>query len=224
LNPPVERLKELAGRRAADSVECGMCVGLGSGSTVRYTIIALGERELDITCVASSEESAQRAARAGLKVVPPDAVRHLDVAIDGADEVDPRFNLIKGGGGAHAREKVVAAMAERFIVVVDESKLVSALGAFGLPIEALPFSPEVVSASVMEMGAAQVTRRPMLSDNGNVLLDAAFGVIAEPAILAGRLSSIPGLVDHGLFLAELVDRVVVAGASGIRELIRPHDD
>jgi ribose 5-phosphate isomerase A len=221
LQPPVERLKELAGRRAAEYVEGGMRVGLGSGSTVRYTILALGERQLDITCVATSEKSATLAAEVGLRVVPPDSLGHVDVAVDGADEVDPHFNLVKGGGGAHTREKIVASMADRFIVVVDEAKLVPRLGAFGLPLEALPFAPGVVVARVMELGAAQVSRRPEPSDNGNVLLDAAFGSIDDPGELARRLAEVPGLVDHGLFPAEMVERVVVAGAGGVRELIRP---
>jgi len=221
MEPPVERLKELAGRRAAEHVECGMLVGLGSGSTVHHTIVALGERRLEVTCVATSERSTRLAVQVGLKVVPPDAVRRLDVAVDGADEVDPRFNLVKGGGGAHSREKVVAAMADRFIVVVDESKLKPALGAFGLPLEVLAFAPEVVAARIMTLGAAQVTRRPEPSDNGNVLLDAAFGEIRDPAALAAKLDGVPGLVDHGIFLAEMVERVVVAGPNGVRELIRP---
>jgi ribose 5-phosphate isomerase A len=143
------------------------------------------------------------------------------VALDGADEVDAHFNLIKGGGGAQAREKIVAAMADRFIVVVDEAKLVETLGAFGLPLEVLPFAPDVVAEDVMKLGAMQVARRTEPSDNGNVLLDAAFGLIADPAGLARRLESVPGLVAHGLFPSELVERVIVAGTDGVRELIRP---
>lgn len=215
------RLKELAGRRAAEHVESGMRVGLGSGSTVFYTIIALGERELDVQCVATSERTARIAAEVGLEVVPPDVARHLDVAVDGADEVDAHFNLIKGGGGAHAREKVVAAMADRFLVVVDEAKLVQTLGAFALPLEVLPFAPEVVAEDVMELGARQVIRRQEPSDNGNVLLDAAFGRIEDPEALAARLAAVPGLVAHGLFPCEMVERVIVAGTEGVRELIRP---
>jgi len=198
-----------------------MRVGLGSGSTVYYTIIALGERELDVQCVATSKKTARIAAEVGLEVVPPDEARHLDVAIDGADEVDSRFNLVKGGGGAHAREKIVAAMADRFIVVVDEAKLVETLGAFGLPLEVLPFAPDVVAEAVMGLGAKQVVRRTGPSDNGNVLLDAAFGLIFDPPGLARRLEALPGLVAHGLFPCEMVERVVVAGAEGVRELIRP---
>ncbi len=217
---PLERAKELAGRRAADYVEDGMRVGLGTGSTVHHTILALGERRPRITCAATSERTRELATRLGLEVVGPDEISHLDLAIDGADEVDPDFNLVKGGGGAHTREKVVAAMADRFIVVVDESKLVEGLGAFGLPIEALPFAPGVVAARVRELGASELVRRPEPSDNGNVLMDAKFGSIDDPPGLAARLSAIPGLVEHGLFLRDMVERVVIAGSDGVRERVR----
>src|SRR5262245_16215949 len=132
---PRAAAKEAAGRRAAAYVTDGMKVGLGTGSTVHFTIVALGERKPDIVCAATSERTRALATDLGVKVVPPDDLVELDIAIDGADEVDSRFNLIKGGGGAHTREKVIANMARRFIVVVDEAKLVDTLGAFGLPLE-----------------------------------------------------------------------------------------
>jgi len=220
VSDPRERAKELAGRRAAEYVEDGMRVGLGTGSTVRHTILTLGERKPDITCVATSVETHELATELGLKVVPPDEVGALDIAIDGADEVDPAFDLIKGGGGAQTREKIVARMAARFIVVVDESKLVDRLGAFGLPLEVLGFAPDVVAAVVRSMGASEVTRRERSSDGGNVLMDARFGSIADPAGLARDLDAVPGLVDHGLFLGAWVERVVVAGPDGVREPAR----
>ena len=213
-----DEAKQRAGRRAADYVEDGMRVGLGTGATVHHTIVALGERKPDITCVATSERTRELAEKLGLRVVPPDRVGALDLAVDGADEVDPRLNLIKGGGGAHTREKIVAQMAARFIVVVDESKLVERLGAFGLPLEVLPFAPEVVATRVREMGATAVTRRAEPSDNGNLLMDAAFPLIEDPAALAARLERIPGLLEHGLFLSDCVERVIVAGAGGVREI------
>jgi ribose 5-phosphate isomerase A len=216
-----EAAKERAGRRAADYVESGMRVGLGTGSTVHFTILALGERKPDVVCVATSERTRRLASELGLRVAAPDEVGRLDLAIDGADEVDPDLNLVKGGGGAHAREKIVARMAARFIVVVDEAKLVERLGAFGLPLEALPFAPGVVAEQVRALGAARVTRREALSDNGNVLLHAHFGPIADPPGLARALDEIPGLVEHGLFPGAMVERVVVAGAAGLREIERP---
>ncbi|MDJ0848166.1 MAG: ribose-5-phosphate isomerase RpiA [Myxococcota bacterium] len=220
MSDPVERAKEAAGRHAADYVEDGMRVGLGTGSTVHHTILALGERKPRITCVATSVRTQELATRLGLEVVTPDDLVHLDVAIDGADEVDPDFNLVKGGGGAHTREKVVAAMADRFIVVVDESKLVETLGAFGLPIEALPFAPGVVADRVRALGASELVTRPEPSDNGNVLMDARFAAIDDPAGLAARLSAIPGLVEHGIFVREMVERVVIAGSEGVSERVR----
>ena len=213
--------KERAGRRAAELVENEMKVGLGTGSTVNYTIRALGDRALDITCVATSERTRILAEEHGLRVVDPDGIAGLDIAIDGADEVDPGRNLVKGGAGAHTREKIVAQMADRFVVVVDESKMVDALGPFGLPLEVLPFAPAVVAARVQALGASAVTVRDEPSDNGNVLMDAQFGVIREPAVLAGRLEAIPGLVEHGLFLGDGVERVIIGGPDGVREVVRP---
>lgn len=220
MSDPRAHAKELAGRRAAEYVTDGMRVGLGTGSTVHFTILALGERRPDIVCAATSERTRTLAGDLGLRVVPPDELLQLDLAIDGADEVDARFNLIKGGGGAHLREKIIANMARRFIVVVDEVKLVDTLGAFPLPLEVLPFAPAVVAEQVRALGAQAVTTRAARSDNGNLLMDAAFARIADPAALAARLAAIPGLIEHGLFLADMVERVVVAGADGVRERVR----
>ncbi len=215
-----EALKQLAGRRLAEYVEDGMSVGLGTGSTVRQALLALGERKPEIRCVASSERTHQLAASLGLTVLHPGELCRLDLAIDGADEVDPQLNLLKGGGGAHTREKIVAAMAERFLVAVDESKLVERLGAFPLPIEVLPFAQEVVAEWIRELGADPIDVRAERSDGGNVLLDAHFGAIDDPAELAARLAALPGLVEHGLFPRRMVERVIVAGRSGLREIVR----
>jgi ribose 5-phosphate isomerase A len=215
--------KETAGRNAANYVESGMRVGLGTGSTVRWTIVELGERagrgDLDIVCTATSIQTGDLATELGLRVIEPDEIVSLDIAIDGADEVDPALNLTKGGGGAHTREKLVAQMARRFIVVVDESKLVAQLGPFGTPLEVLDFAPGVVEARLLALGAKEVTSRDHRSDNGNLLRDAHFGTIADPDMLAAHLEQIPGIVDHGLFRAAMVERVVVARADGtVREL------
>ena len=220
MSDPRAAAKEAAGRRAAGYVTDGMRVGLGTGSTVHFTIVALGERKPDIVCCATSERTRALATALGLRVVPPDELLTLDIAIDGADEVDARFNLIKGGGGAHLREKIIATMARRFVVVVDEAKLVETLGAFALPLEVLPFAPAVAAEQVRALGAQAVTTRVTRSDNGNLLMDAAFDRIEDPAALAARLAAIPGIVEHGLFLAPMVERVVVAGADGVRELVR----
>lgn len=211
--------KEAAGRHAAGYVESGMHVGLGTGSTVHWTIVELGERALDIVCTATSVQTHDLATSLGMTVVTPDEVGHLDIAIDGADEVAPAFHLTKGGGAAHTREKIVAAMADRFVVVVDESKLVPALGPFGTPLEVLDFAPGVVAAAVTALGAAEVTTRDRRSDNGNLVMDAHFGTIDDPVALAARLSAVPGIVEHGIFPGAMVERVVVAGTDATRELV-----
>jgi ribose 5-phosphate isomerase A len=214
----VKRAKELAGRHAASYVKDGMRVGLGTGSTVHHAIVALGERRADIVCVATSERTRVLANEVGLQVVAPDDLGSLDIAIDGADEVDPDLNLVKGGGGALTREKIVAEMAARFIVVVDESKLVPRLGAFGLPLEVLRFAPKVFSERVRALGATRVVAQSEQSDNGQLLFRAEFGEIREPARLAAALDALPGLIEHGLFLGPCVERVVVGGQEGVREI------
>ena len=208
------RAKDAAGRQAAGYVTDGMKVGLGTGSTVHFTILELGDRQPDIVCTATSKATEELARSLGLTVVSPDEIGSLDIAIDGADEVDPDLNLTKGGGGAHTREKVVAAMADRFIVVVDDSKLVDHLGPFGTPLEVLDFAPGVVAAAVEALGATRVTTRKVRSDNGNLLLDAHFGPIDDPVALAAALAGIPGIVEHGIFAGTMVERVVIAGADG----------
>jgi ribose 5-phosphate isomerase A len=210
--------KEAAGRRAATYVMDGMRVGLGTGSTVHFTIVALGERQPDITCTATSRQTHELAASLGLRVVEPDEIGHLDLTVDGADEVDPDFNLTKGGGGAHTREKIVAQMSDRFIVVVDQSKLVDHLGPFGTPLEVLDFAPRVVAARVAALGATEVITRQARSDNDNLLMDAHFGRIDDPGRLAAQLAAVPGLVEHGLFAGSSVERIVVAGPDGVREV------
>ena len=212
--------KEAAGRQAATYVSNGMRVGLGTGSTVHFTIVALGEQALDIRCTATSDQTHDLATSLGLVVVSPDEIGALDIAIDGADEVDPQFNLTKGGGGAHTREKLVAQMAPRFIVVVDQSKLVDHLGPFGTPLEVLDFAPGIVIDRVRALGARDVTTRDRPSDNGNLLMDARFGVIDDPLSLAADLAAVPGIVEHGIFPGAMVERVVVAGGDGVHELVR----
>lgn len=218
--PPSEqdREKELVGRHAATFVTDGMKVGLGTGSTVSWTVLELGERRPDIVCTATSTRTRHLATQRGLKVVTPDELGTLDVAIDGADEVDPDLNLTKGGGGALTREKIVSHMADRFIVVADHTKLVERLGAFGTPMEVLPFAPGVVARRLRALGAADVRIREGGSDNGNLLVDAHFGLVDDPASLAARLSAIPGIVEHGLFLAEQVHLVLVAKGDRVREI------
>lgn len=215
-----DQAKERAGRHAATYVTDGMRVGLGTGSTVHWTIVDLGERALNIICTATSIQTHELGTSLGLTMRTPDEIGTLDIAIDGADEVDPDLNLTKGGGGAHTREKLVAQMSPRFIVVVDESKLVEYLGPFGTPLEVLAFAPGVVASRVAALGATSLTTREKPSDNGNLIVDAQFGAITDPAALARQLEAVPGIVEHGIFLAPMVERVVVAGLDEVRELVR----
>lgn len=219
--PGQDELKRSAGVQAASYVTAGMRVGLGTGSTVRFTIEAIAAAGVDVVCTATSVQTHELATGLGLEVVTPDAIGALDIAIDGADEVDPALNLTKGGGGALTREKVVAQMASRFVVVVDETKLVDVLGAFGTPLEVLDYAPGVVEARVRALGATGVSVRAARSDNANLLMDASFGpTITDPTALGAELSAIAGVVEHGLFPATLVERVVVAGSAGVHELTR----
>lgn len=211
--------KEQAGRSAARYVSDGMRVGLGTGSTVHWTIVELGERRPDIVCTATSVQTHELATSLGLRVVAPDEIGHLEVAIDGADEVDPAFNLTKGGGAAHTREKIVAAMADRFIVVVDDTKLVDALGPFGTPLEVLDFAPGVVAGAVRRLGAREVTTRERRSDNANLVMDARFDRIDDPVALGAALAAVPGLVEHGIFPGSMVERVVIASPDGVDERV-----
>jgi ribose 5-phosphate isomerase A len=215
--------KAAVGRRAAGEVQDGMRVGLGSGSTVHHAIVALGERGADITCVATSAATEHLAREVGLRLAPLDDLLTLDIAIDGADEVDPVFNLTKGGGGAHVREKIVARAARRFVVIVDESKLVDRLGAFGTPLELLDFAPATAAVQVRELGAREVLVRPGRSDGGNVLALARFERIDDPVALGRALDGVPGMVGHGIFPGDMVDTVLVAGGGRVRALERARD-
>lgn len=206
----LEAEKALAARRAIDEVETGMLVGLGTGSTMAYAIRELGARVakgLRIKAVATSSTSEALARSLGIELLPGPDVASVDLAIDGADEIDPALNAIKGGGGALLREKVVAASADRMIVIVDSSKPVERLGRFKLPLEVLPFASAWVTRSLKELGVDVGPRMrdgaPYLTDQGNYIFDAPFNTIDDPASLAAALDRIPGIVEHGLFLTEI---------------------
>lgn len=190
-----------------------MRVGLGTGSTAHWFILGVAARAregLRVTCCATSEATAQLASSHGLDVreLGPGGV---DLAGDGADAVDPDLRLIKGGGGAHVREKIVAAAADRFIVLVDESKLCDVLPGW-IPIEIVPYGWERTVTALASLGAT-VTLRDTRSDNGNVLADCRFGSMEDPEGLAARLDAVPGVVGHGLFLG-MTDLLLVARADG----------
>lgn len=214
--------KRQAAERALEYVQNGQIVGLGTGSTAEHAIRGLADRVrqgLRVTGVPTSDVSARLARDLGIPVVDLNDVESIDVTIDGADEVDPRFNLIKGAGGAHTREKLVARATRRQVIVVDSSKLVPVLGGvFPLPVEVLPFGWRMAQRGLTSLGSDAVLRiagdAPMVTDNGNYLIDCHFVGIADPATLETAIKQLPGVVECGLFVG-LTDTLVVAGPDGI---------
>ncbi len=213
--------KRRAGEHAATVVEDGMVVGLGTGSTAAHAIRALGaavDDGLDIEGVPTSFQSRQLAIEEGVPVVDLDEVGGVDLAIDGADQIADG-QLIKGGGAAHAREKIVDAAADRFLVVADPSKQVKTLD-HAVPVEVLPAARPVVERRLQELGGEPSLRTaerkdgPVVTDNGNVVLDCEFGTIDVPGTLAERLATVPGIVEHGLFV-DLADEVHVGTAEDV---------
>ena len=204
--------KRIAAEAAVREVRDGMCVGLGTGSTVAFAIDALAGRVHDglrVTAVATSERSAAQASAAGIAVRDFADVASVDLTIDGADEIDARFFAIKGAGGAMLREKVVAAASRRMVVIADASKHVEAIGAAAsLPVEVLPFACAFVRERLEALGG-RVTLRDGRTDNGNLILDVDFDAFPDPAALAAAIDGIPGALGHGLFLDE-VDAVYIA--------------
>ena len=222
-------LKQQAGEYAAAFVESGMIVGLGSGSTAIFATRRIAERihsgELtDILAVPTSLATEAAAIELGIPLTILAEHPRIDITIDGADEIDPNFNLIKGGGGAHLREKIGAQATERLGIVADDSKLVDQLGAsWAVPVEVIPFGWQSQAAYLASLGAAPKLRMdsdaPFETDQGNIILDADFGRIADPAALDITLNARAGLVEHGLFINMTKD-VVVASGDGIRHLRR----
>lgn len=200
----VEDEKRAAAEQAAGLVEDGMTVGLGTGTTVAYLLPVLVARRLNLRCVATSPGTEQAARKLGFSLEPFDALDRLDLTIDGADQIDPAGWLVKGGGAAHTREKVVAAASDRFVVIGSSDKLVEAI-APPVPLELLPFG---VRATLRALGPAELRRVPP-SPDGGVIAD-YLGPVEDPGDLADRLAAVPGVVEHGLFSPELVSEILVA--------------
>ena len=198
-----EREKQVAAEAAAELVENGMTVGLGTGSTVAYLLPALAKRSLSIVCAATSPATEHAARELGLRIEDVTSIDRFDITIDGADQVSPDGWLVKGGGGAHTREKIVAGAADRFVVIVDSSKPVPALHA-PVPLELLSFG---LRATIRQVAPASLRDVP-LSPDGGVIAD-YHGPVEDPAALAVRLSSTPGVVAHGLFPPQMVAMVLV---------------
>lgn len=202
-----DREKQIAAEAAADLVQDGMVVGLGTGSTALFALRKLGQRVregLKMEGVPSSNWAAETASKEGIPLVGFDKVTRLDLALDGADEFDPGLNMIKGGGGALFREKIVAASADKLVIFTDASKQVKTLGAFPLPVEVNPFGWQVVARKITELGANVALRggekAPFVSDNQGYILDCAFGAIADPPGLEAALKDIVGVMETGLFV------------------------
>jgi ribose 5-phosphate isomerase A len=211
----VEYEKRAAAEAAAALVEDGSTVGLGTGSTAAYLLPVLARRRLDLRCVASSPATEKAARELGLEVDTFDRLERLDIAIDGADQVDPAGWLVKGAGGAHTREKVVASAAERFVVIVSSNKLVDALSA-PVPLELLAYG---VRSTLRRLGQAVLREVPPSPDRG--LIADYLGEIDDPAALAARLASTPGVVEHGLFGPELVAEILVGRELEVERIVPP---
>lgn len=221
-------LKKLAAARALKLVRPGMRLGLGTGSTAKHFVDLLGQRVadgLDVICVSTSEVTEAQARSLSIPMSTLDETPELDLTIDGADEVDRELRLIKGGGAALLREKIVASASARMVVIADDSKLVERLGRFPLPIEVVPFGLEVtrraIVAAIGSVGATGdlvLRRKPdgsvLLTDGGHYILDAHLGAIAQPEALAAALALIPGVVEHGLFLG-LASAAILASTTGL---------
>jgi ribose 5-phosphate isomerase A len=219
--------KEAAGRAAAKLVRDGDIVGLGTGSTAYFAVVALGERVkagLKIIGIPTSVRTADLARAVGIPLTTLDEHPEIDITIDGADEVDPKLNLIKGGGGALTREKVIATASKKMVVVADSSKIVPVLGKFPLPVEVIAFARTLVERKIVSLGGSPKLRAkpdgsPYLTDNGNEILDCSFGKIADPPALARELNGTPGVVEHGLFIG--LAKLAIVGRGNSVEEIRP---
>ena len=222
-----DEYKQVAAHKALELVQDGMLIGLGSGSTARHFTEGLGRlvaEGLKVRGVPTSRATAELAAERGIPIVT-ELVGQIDLTVDGADEVDPSLNLIKGRGGALSREKLVAAASKRFVIVVDESKLVKQLGNGVLPVEVLPFLWRSTAERVTALGVSLVLRGgeevPFVTDNGNLILDVSVeGGIKNPTDLGVELKKVTGVVEHGLFVG-MTDTVIVAGPDGPKAIGRP---
>jgi ribose 5-phosphate isomerase A len=229
--------KRQAAARAVAMVHSGMRLGLGTGTTAAHFVDLLAERVrqgLDVIAVPTSEATRAQAERLGIPLTTLEETPRLDLTVDGADEIDTELRLIKGGGGALLREKIVAAASERLVVIADKSKAVARLGRFPLPIEVVRFGLASTHLHIVEQAKdagcfGRIVQRmardgtPFVTDNSNFILDCAFDEIEEPEILADALAVIPGVVEHGLFLG-LADVAILAGEGGIEEISAPQDD
>lgn len=221
--------KKTAAAMALAHVKPGMALGLGSGSTAEWFVRLLGERlrgeALDIACAATSRRTETLARQEGIPLRPLDEFERLDLTVDGADEIDPALNLIKGGGACHLIEKIVATASNDLIIIADESKLVPVLGAFPLPVEIATLGWRTTMRRLADaLGDIPMARRggddPTLTDENNYIVDCRMGQIADAQTLAATLSAIPGVVEHGLFLG-MASRALIGGVDGTAREVLP---
>ncbi|CAM4439087.1 ribose 5-phosphate isomerase A [Paenibacillus endophyticus] len=212
--------KKLAAEKATESIADGMIIGLGTGSTAYYAIQKIGQRVqegLAIQAIATSKQSEELAVSLGIPLIAASDIDYIDITIDGADEVDSRWNLIKGGGGALLREKIVASASKQLIIVVDESKVVAELGRFPLPVEIITFGFEITMRKLEKLGCQPILRqagvKPYVTDNGNYIADCHIGSIPNAEELHSALQLIPGVVDNGLFIG-MASQVIVGYMNG----------
>ncbi len=214
-----DEMKKAAAEAALDYVETGTIVGVGTGSTANFFIDALARIKHKIEgTVASSVASAERLKAHGIAVIDLNAAGELPLYVDGADEANKYLQLIKGGGGALTREKIVAGASRKFVCVADESKLVDVLGAFPLPVEVIPMARSMVAREIVKRGGRPVLREGFVTDNGNVILDVHNLQIMEPAKLEADLNNIPGVVTNGIFALRPADVLILGGPGGVRTL------
>jgi ribose 5-phosphate isomerase A len=217
----MSELKIKAAQAAMAYIEDDMVIGVGTGSTVNFFIKELAKIKHKIdACVASSKATEQLLREAGLPIIDLNSTHDLPIYIDGADEVTERFEMIKGGGGAHTREKIVANVAKKFICIVDSSKLVRHLGEFPVAVEVLPIARSFVARKLVQLGGDPQYREGFVTDNGNIILDVYNLTINMPMAMEDSINLIPGVVENGLFANRLADTVLLASAEGIKKLNR----
>lgn len=214
-------LKRLVGEAAVAEIADGMVIGVGTGSTVNCFIDALGQSGKKLAgAVSSSEATTARLQAIGVPVIDANAVTTLALYIDGADEIDPNFCMIKGGGGALTREKIVAAMSERFICICDASKRVARLGRFPLPVEVIPMARAFVARKLEELGGEPKLREGFVTDNGNLILDVHGLAIDDPLALERRINDIPGVVTNGIFALQAAHVLLLGTEKGVERFVR----
>ena len=214
-----DEMKQAVAKAALEYVQAGDVIGVGTGSTANAFIDALASIKHKIDgAVASSEATAKRLKERGIQVLELNETGDLSIFVDGADEATNHLHLIKGGGGALTREKIVAGASRKFICIADESKLVDVLGAFPLPIEVIPMARSFVARAIVRLGGEPVLREGFITDNGNVILDVHGLKIMEPAKLEAELNNIPGVVTNGLFARRPADVLLLGTPTGVRKL------